>query len=127
MAALLHEIGDRLAPQNHDRMAAEILRPYVREEVAWVVEHHGIFQMVYYAHHYGWDPEARQRFADHPCFESCAAFCERWDQSSFDPGYPMDPLDSFAEDVRAVFARKAYDPDVIRPGHVEGLPPPAAA
>ncbi|MEO0763571.1 MAG: HD domain-containing protein, partial [Pseudomonadota bacterium] len=76
VAALFHDIGDRLAPQNHDRMAAEILRPYVREEVAWVVEHHGIFQMAYYAHHYGWDPEARQRFAGHPCFASCAAFCE---------------------------------------------------
>ncbi|MEL7349598.1 MAG: HD domain-containing protein, partial [Pseudomonadota bacterium] len=66
VAALLHDIGDRLAPQNHDRMAAEIMRPYVREEVAWVVEHHGIFQMAYYAHHFGWDPEERQRFADHP-------------------------------------------------------------
>ncbi len=122
VAALLHDIGDRLAPQNHDRMAAEILRPFVREEVAWVVEHHGIFQMVYYAHHYGWDPEARQRFKDHPCFQSCADFCERWDQASFDPDYPMDPLDSFVEDVRAVFARKAYDPDVIRTGEVQGLP-----
>ncbi len=124
VAALLHDIGDRLAPQNHDRMAAEILRPYVREEVAWVVEHHGIFQMAYYAHHYGWDPEARQRFADHPCFASCAAFCERWDQASFDPDYRMDPLESFRADVRAVFARKAYDPEVIRAGEVHGLPEP---
>ncbi|MEO1277232.1 MAG: HD domain-containing protein [Pseudomonadota bacterium] len=122
VAALLHDIGDRLAPQNHDRMAAEIMRPYVREEVAWVVEHHGIFQMAYYAHHFGWDPEERQRFADHPCFQSCADFCERWDQTSFDPDYPMDPLDSFIEQVRAVFARKAYDPAVIQAGVVKGLP-----
>lgn len=124
VAALLHDIGDRLAPQNHDRMAAEILRPYVREEVAWVVEHHGIFQMAYYAHHVGQDPEARQRFRDHPCYRSCADFCERWDQSSFDPDYPMDPLESFAADVRAVFARTAYDPAVLRPGEVRGLPEP---
>lgn len=122
VAALLHDIGDRLAPQNHDRMAAEIMRPYVREEVAWVVEHHGIFQMAYYAHHFGWDPEERQRFADHPCFQSCADFCERWDQTSFDPDYPMDPLDSFIEQVKAVFARKAYDPAVIQAGVVKGLP-----
>ena len=39
VAALLHDIGDGLAPQNHDRFAAEIIRPFVREEVAWVVEH----------------------------------------------------------------------------------------
>ena len=60
VAALLHDIGDGLAPQNHDKMAAEIIRPFVRDEVAWTVEHHGIFQMVYYAEHYGWDPEKRQ-------------------------------------------------------------------
>lgn len=125
VAALLHDIGDRLAPQNHDRMAAEILRPYMREEVAWVVEHHGIFQMAYYAGHLGGDPEARQRFSDHPCYQSCADFCERWDQASFDPDHPMDSLESFAGDVRAVFMRKAYDPDVLCAGLVRGLPAPA--
>ena len=51
IGALLHDIGDGLAPQNHDRLSAEIIRPYVRWEVTWTVEHHGIFQMFYYAHH----------------------------------------------------------------------------
>ena len=31
VGALLHDIGDGLAPQNHDRFAAEILRPFVRD------------------------------------------------------------------------------------------------
>ena len=48
VAALLHDIGDGLAPQNHDRFSAEVIRPFVRWDVAWVVEHHGIFQMLYY-------------------------------------------------------------------------------
>jgi len=122
VAALLHDIGDGLAPQNHDKFAAEILRPFVREEVTWVVEHHGIFQMAYYAHHYGWDREKRQQYADSPYYQSCVAFCERWDQSSFDPDYPMDPLESFAPEVREVFSRKAYDPDVLLRGVVKGLP-----
>lgn len=122
VAALLHDIGDRLAPQNHDRMAAEILRPFVREEVSWVVEHHGIFQSYYFGHHYGWDRNARDRFADNPYFQSCADFCERWDQVSFDPDYENDPLESFTEDVRTAFARKAYDPAVTRAGEVIGLP-----
>lgn len=122
VATLLHDIGDRLAPQNHDRMAAEILRPFVREEVTWVIEHHGVFQMVYYAHHYGWDAEARRRHAGHPCYRSCVDFCARWDQSSFDPDYPTLPLEAFADDVRTVFARKAHDPAVLRPGEVLGLP-----
>ena len=123
VGALLHDIGDGLAPQNHDRMSAEVIRPFVRWEVSWVVEHHGIFQMVYYAHHYGWDSDARDRFREHPCFETCAAFCERWDQASFDPAYPARPLSHFAPLVREVFGRTAYDAEVIREGEVTGLPP----
>lgn len=123
VATLLHDIGDGLAPQNHDRFAAEILRPFVRDEVTWVIEHHGIFQMYYYAHHYGWDRELREKYRDSPYYQSCADFCERWDQSSFDPDYPMDPLESFEAEVREVFARKAHDPAVLQPGVVKGLPP----
>ncbi len=121
VGALLHDIGDGLAPQNHDRFSAEVIRPFVRWDVAWVVEHHGIFQMIYYAHHYGWDKNARDKFKDHPCFDSCAAFCERWDQASFDPTYDTKPLETFEPMVREVFARKAYDPNVMRKGEVTPL------
>jgi len=127
VGALLHDIGDGLAPQNHDRFSAEVIRPFVRWDVAWVVEHHGIFQMLYYGHHYGWDRNARDQFKDHPCFASCAAFCERWDQSSFDPDYNYEPLEYFEPLVAEVFARKAYDPDVIREGYVSALSGPSAA
>ena len=121
VGALLHDIGDGLAPQNHDRMSAEVIRHFVRWDVAWVVEHHGIFQMLYYAHHYGWDHDTRERFRDHPCFDSCAEFCERWDQSSFDPDYPTEPLSRFEPMLREVFGRKAYDPAVLREGFVSSL------
>lgn len=123
VGALLHDIGDGLAPQNHDRFSAEVIRPFVRWEVAWVVEHHGIFQMLYYGHHYGWDRNARDRYRKHPCFQTCAEFCERWDQSSFDPDYDSEPLEIFEPMVRDVFGRKAYDPEVVREGVVTGLPP----
>lgn len=121
VGALLHDIGDGLAPQNHDRFSAEVIRPFVRWDVSWVVEHHGIFQMLYYAKHYGWDENARDEFKDHPCFESCAEFCERWDQSSFDPDYPMKTLEHFEPMVREVFGRKAYDPKITREGYVSPL------
>ena len=121
VAALLHDIGDGLAPQNHDRFSAEVIRPFVRWDVAWVVEHHGIFQMLYYGRHYGWDENARDQFKDHPCFDSCAEFCERWDQSSFDPDYTQDPLDTFIPLLEEVFARKAYDPEILREGYVSEL------
>jgi len=123
VGALLHDIGDGLAPQNHDRMSAEVIRPFVREEVSWVIEHHGIFQMLYYGHHYGWDPNARDEYKDHPSFDACAEFCERWDQSSFDPEYESESLEFFDPMIKQVFSRKAHDPSVIRAGVTLGLPP----
>jgi len=121
VGALLHDIGDGLAPQNHDRFSAEVVRPFVRWDVAWCIEHHGIFQSFYYGRHYGWDENARDEFSSHPCFESCATFCERWDQSSFDPDYVSKPLEYWKPMVKQVFARKAYDTDVIREGFVSTL------
>jgi predicted HD phosphohydrolase len=114
VAALLHDIGDIYAPYNHDEYAAAILRPFVREQVSWVVEKHGDFQMIYYGEHVGANPEKRQAYADHPYFDDCATFCARWDQNSFDPSYEAKPLSHFADRVREVFSREPYDPAVIR-------------
>ena len=121
VGALLHDIGDGLAPQNHDRFSAEVVRPYVRDEITWVIEHHGIFQMIYYAHHYGWDKNARDEYKDHPCFETCSKFCERWDQASFDPDYPWKSLDYFEPMVEEVFSRKAFSTEVIRENEAIGF------
>ncbi|MEP3045548.1 MAG: HD domain-containing protein [Roseibium sp.] len=126
VGTLLHDIGDGLAPQNHDRFSAEVIRPFVRDEVAWVVEHHGIFQMIYFARHYNWDENARDQFKDHLHFKACADFCERWDQASFDPDYPSEPLETFEPMVREVFARKSYDAAVIQEGNSIGLPKQSA-
>jgi len=120
-AALLHDIGDGLSPQNHDRFAAEIVRPFLREECTWTVEHHGAFQMLYYAHHYDWNQNERDRYRDHPYFQTCADFCERWDQASFDPDYPSEPLDFFGPIIERVFARRPYDPAILQAGEVKGL------
>ena len=121
VAALLHDIGDIYAPYNHDEYAATVLKPFVREQVTWVVEKHGDFQMVYYGEHVGADPEKRQAYAGHPYFDDCVDFCARWDQASFDPDYDTLPLSHFAERVREVFAREPYDPAVIRAGEREPL------
>ena len=121
VSALLHDIGDIYAPYNHDEYAAAILRPFVREQCAWVVEKHGDFQMVYYGHHVGGNPNKRDAFKGHPYFDDCAEFCERWDQSSFDPNYNSKPLSFFTGMVQEVFSRTPYDPDVIRAGQREPL------
>jgi len=116
VSALLHDIGDIFAPYNHDEYAAAILRPFVREQCAWVVEKHGDFQLLYFGHHVGADPDKRAAYKGHQYYDDCAAFCERWDQSSFDPDYDMKPLSFFAPMVREVFARKPYDPAVTQTG-----------
>ncbi len=121
VAALLHDIGDGLAPQNHDRFAAEILRPFVRDEVTWVVEHHGAFQMVYYAHHYGWDQYEREKYRTHLYYQTCVDFCERWDQASFDPDYTSEPLEFFEPMLGEVFQRKAYEESHLQTGLAKGL------
>ncbi len=116
VAALVHDIGDDLAPFNHSDYAAAILGPYVREEVTWVIRHHGVFQSWYYAHHLGGDRDARDRFRDHRWAGLCEEFCARWDQTSFDPDFPIHSLDSFADEVREVFGRTAWDPAVVAVG-----------
>ena len=117
VAALLHDIGDIFAPHNHDEYAASVLKPFVREQVTWCVQAHGDFQLLYFGEHVGADPNKRERHRGSPYFDDCAEFCERWDQSSFDPAYPDKPLEFFADMVREVFDRTPYDPSVLRPGH----------
>jgi predicted HD phosphohydrolase len=114
VAALLHDLGDELAPENHSQLAAAIVRPYVRAEVTWVVEMHGLFQMKYYAHHYGLDRDGYLAYRDHPWFEACNRFCERWDQCAFDPAYPTRPLSHFEPMLRQLFSRRPFDPAVLK-------------
>jgi predicted HD phosphohydrolase len=108
-AALIHDIGDELAPYNHAEFAAAILRPYVRAEVTWIVAQHGLFQNYYYVHHLGGERNARDRFRDHPWYAACAHFCAAWDQCSFDPDYRAEPLGFFEPLVRRIFARPPHD------------------
>ena len=108
VAALLHDIGDLLSPHNHSELAAAVLRPYVSERTYWIVRQHGLFQSYYYAHHFGDDRNARDRYIDHEWYQDAVDFCERWDQSSFDPEYETLPLEFFEPMVRRIFARDPF-------------------
>ena len=104
VAALLHDIGDVVAPHNHAAASAEVLRPFVSEETYWMVRHHGIFQAYYFAHYQGDDRNMRERYRGHPCYEKTIEFCDRWDQRAFDPNYDTLPLSAFEPMVRRRFA-----------------------
>lgn len=114
IAALIHDLGDDLAPENHSQLAAAIIRPYARAEVTWILEMHGVFQMKYYADKIGLNPDERDRWADHKWFASCERFCRDWDQSAFDPDYPTKPLSYFEPLLRQIFSRPAFDPEIIK-------------
>ena len=106
VAALLHDIGDTLAPTNHAEFAASILRPYVRPEVAWTVEMHGLFQMQFYGQHFGLPTDGHLAWRDHPWFETAQRFVEQWDQAAFDDAYTTPPLAHFEARLRAIFLRE---------------------
>lgn len=108
VATLLHDIGDVLAPANHSEVAAAMLRPYVTERIYWIVKHHGLFQGFYYNHHYGGDPDARDVYEDHEWYDDTVRLCADYDQISFDPGYPTEPLQFFEPMLRRVLAAPTY-------------------
>ncbi|MCH9705857.1 MAG: HD domain-containing protein [Proteobacteria bacterium] len=108
VAALLHDIGDELAPHSHSELAAAVLRPYVSEKTYWLIKYHGVFQMYYYAHHVGGDRNARDRFRGHPWFDDAVRFCEEYDQNCFDPTYVSKPLEFFEPMLRTVFSRTPF-------------------
>ena len=105
VAALIHDIGDGLATYNHSQFAASVLRPYVSEKVYWIIKHHGLFQTYYYAHHMGQDRNMRDQYKDFQYYQDTIDFCEKWDQTSFDPNYESYSLNYFEPMVRRVFTK----------------------
>ncbi len=108
VAALLHDIGDALAPENHAELGAAVLRPYVAKHTHWMVRRHGVFQGHYYFDKIGADANERERYRSHPAFEATERFCAHYDQRSFDPDYDTLPIDAFEPLVAQIFARKPW-------------------
>ena len=105
MSILLHDIGDDLATYSHSELAAAVLRPFVSEKLHWVVKHHGVFQMYYYAHHCGGDRNAREQFKDNPWYQDAIDFCHKYDQNCFDPEYENESLEFFEPMLREFVAK----------------------
>ena len=109
MAVLFHDIGDELAPYSHSEMAAAILRPFISEKIYWIVKHHGVFQMYYYAHHFSGDRNARELFIDNSWYQDAIKFCHEYDQNCFDPDYHSKPLEFFIPMINDFFSRPKID------------------
>ena len=114
VCALLHDIGDTLATNNHPDIAVAILRPFVSDANLWMVEHHAIFQGYYFFHHLGVDRHMRERFADHVHYDYTAEFCDLYDSAAFDARGETLSLSEFEPMIRRVLnvpLRSIYRPE----------------
>lgn len=106
--ALLHDVCDGCA-SNHAEVAAAYMKPFVRPDTYWLVKHHEIFQSHYFVHHFGGDPDLREKYRGHPHFEKTAYFCEKWDNPAFNEAFQCVPLEHFVPIVNRVFSRVKRD------------------
>jgi predicted HD phosphohydrolase len=104
VASLCHDIGKAISVPNHPMIGAEILKPYVRDEVYQVIRAHQDFQGRHYYAHFGGDPNARDQYRDEAWYALAERFADEWDQIAFDPDYDTLPLEHFEPRLREVFA-----------------------
>src|SRR3954454_12818693 len=82
VASLCHDIGKAISVPNHPEIAAAILKPYVRTEVYDMIRVHQDFQGRHYYHHFGGDPDAREKHRGElgaDTFALCERFADEWD------------------------------------------------
>jgi len=104
VCALLHDVGQELDPFSHDKIAAQILKPFVGEINHFVVENHQVFQL-HFRVNSKFDLDACEKYRGHPGFEKALYFCEHYDQNCFDPEYDHLPIETFEPMVRKMFSR----------------------
>ena len=102
VVALLHDIGDLLAPYHHGIFAAALLEPFITEANHWMLAHHHAFQGHYYFEMLGLDPNMREQWRGHKYFDYTLKFCEQYDMPAFDPDMTFMPLATFEPMVRRV-------------------------
>lgn len=115
VAGLFHDIGKVVSNANHPSISAEILRPWVSDEVHWVVKVHQDFQGAHYFAMMGVDPMLRERHAGHAAYALAEQFVDEWDNSAFDPEMDTPPLAHFEPLVRQFFSTPPRRPEHWKP------------
>ena len=83
VATLLHDVGKAITVHNHAGIAAEILRPYVREDVYRIIRVHQDFQGQHYYEYLGSRADAHEHHRDKlapEVFDMSSRFADDWDQ-----------------------------------------------
>lgn len=96
VGALCHDIAKVLSSANHPAIAAEMLRPVVRDEVYLMVKYHqrALHETIDELEAAGLEAVAlAKRFSD------------QWDRYAFDPTFDTPPLEHFEPLIREIFRR----------------------
>jgi predicted HD phosphohydrolase len=126
-ASLCHDIGKVVSVFNHPAIAAEMIRPFVRDEVYHMIRTHQDFQGRHYYAHFGGDPDARERYEGEPWFDLTARFADEWDQIAFDPDAETYRYRSPATSkVGVVRAHRPPSPVMMSPGLVMVMSVPSS-
>ena len=105
VVALLHDVGEALGPLNHGEVIGSVLHPFISEANYWMLLHHPLFQTYFYGGNVGIDPNGRDIHRNNPHFERTADFCARYDEVSFDPDYPNEPIETFIPMLRRMLSK----------------------
>lgn len=108
VCCLLHDFGESLGPFNHGEIAGAILHPFISEGNYWMLAHHGIFQTYYFGDKLGIDPNRRDQFKTSPYYDQTVEFCGKYDEVSFDPNYPNEPMSTFEPMLRRLLGSKKW-------------------
>ncbi len=85
VAALIHDVGDKLAPESHSQVFSTIIRSFSLDEVTWIVQMHGLFQIYYYADKLGLEKDVRDIYSKHKLFNAAVKYCQKWNKIPFVP------------------------------------------
>ncbi|MDX1401937.1 MAG: phosphohydrolase [Kiloniellales bacterium] len=110
VCCLLHDVCEALGPFNHGAVIAAILKPFICEANAWMLEKHGVFQTYFYGDQIGIGKNQREKYRDSPYYDRTVEFTSRYDEVSFDPDYPSEPLSAFEPMLRGVLKKKWSPP-----------------
>lgn len=103
VAALCHDIGKTMSVPNHGAIAAEILKPYVNDDLYHVIKYHQDFQGAYYYSYMGRSTTLREDHKDESWYPLACKLVDEWDAPAFDPDFEVDSLESFEPEVLRVF------------------------
>jgi len=109
VVSLFHDLGFVTCNENHGVFAAALLRPYISERNAWMLERHMIFQAIHCPTFPGVDVDGRERWRGHPHFDWAAEWVRKYDIATIVDGVQNAPLSDFEPMVHRIFARPPRD------------------